>query len=294
MKGIVLAGGSGSRLYPLTVIMSKQLQPIYNKPMIYYPISLLMLAGIKDILLITTPHDMPHFQKLFENSEDLGINISYKIQESPRGLAEAFMLGEDFINGDDVTMMLGDNLFYGNFQVFRDACQAQATRENGQNARVFAYKVSDPSRYGVVEFESKTNRVVSIEEKPENPKSNYAIPGLYIFDGSAAARAKKIKPSPRGEIEITDLISSYLREETLGVQVLGRGMAWLDTGTPESLLESTAFIGAIEQRQGVKVACLEEIAYRMNFIDKNQLIHLTQKLPICDYRRYLELIIEEE
>ncbi len=293
MKGIVLAGGSGSRLYPLTAITSKQLQPIYDKPMIYYPISLLMLSGIREILLITTPHDMPQFKKLFANSADLGINLSFEIQTEPRGLAEAFIIGEKFIGEDDVTMILGDNLFYGNFQIFRDACADQKIKANGQRARVFAYQVSDPTRYGVVEFDKNSGKVLSIQEKPKQPKSNYAIPGLYIFDNTAAKRAKEVRPSARGEIEITELISSYLKDESLGVKVLGRGMAWLDTGTPESLLESTAFIGAIEQRQGVKVACLEEIAYRMKFIDKNQLISAVEKLPNCDYRKYLEHVILE-
>ncbi len=294
MKGIILAGGSGSRLYPLTSIVSKQLQPIYNKPMIYYPLSLLMLSGITDILLISTPHDIPHFQKLFAGSEKLGINLSFKIQEQPNGLAEAFILGEEFIGDDDVTMILGDNLFYGNFQVFRDACAAQTKKENGHNARVFAYHVNDPQRYGVVEFDSSTGKAISIEEKPTNPKSNFAIPGLYIFDNTATKRAKEITPSVRGEIEITELIKSYLEEGSLEVHTLNRGLAWLDSGTPSSLLEASAFIGAIEQRQGIKVACLEEIAYRTKLISPEQFKELIETIPKSEYREYLEIILREE
>lgn len=294
MKGIILAGGAGSRLYPMTRVMTKQLQSVYDKPMIYYPLSILMLGGIKDILLITTPDDQPLFKRLLGDGSQFGIKLSYKIQEKPNGLPEAFVLGEDFIGNDDVCLMLGDNLFYGDLTFFRDAIQAQKNKTNGLNGRVFAYYVADPSAYGVVEFDKNTKKVKSIEEKPKVPKSHYAIPGLYLFDNTVAKRAKALKPSPRGETEIVDLILAYHNEGTLGVEMMYRGLAWLDTGTPRSLLDAASFIGAIEERQGMKVACLEEVAYRMKFITLEQLQSITAELPKCSYRSYLEKIISEE
>lgn len=295
MKGIILAGGAGSRLYPLTKVITKQLQPIYDKPMIYYPLSLLMLLGIKEILIITTPHDAPHFKHLLGTGENLGIRIEYEVQEKPEGIAQAYIIGEKFINGDNSLLILGDNLFHGNFNIFREAVkkQKESSDKNLTSAQVFAYQVRDPERYGVVEFNKKTGKVLSIEEKPTLPKSHFAIPGLYILDGSAPDRAKNQKPSPRGELEITDLVKSYLVNENLSVQVIGRGMAWLDTGTPESLWEANTYIAALEQRQGFKVACIEEIALRMGYLDLNgyqKVIDLTPKGP---YRQYLELILRE-
>ncbi|WP_347359409.1 glucose-1-phosphate thymidylyltransferase RfbA [Bdellovibrio sp.] len=294
MKGIILAGGAGSRLYPMTRVMTKQLQSVYDKPMIYYPLSILMLGGIKDILLITTPDDQPLFKRLLGDGSQFGIKLSYKIQEKPNGLPEAFVLGEEFIGNDDVCLMLGDNLFYGDLTFFRDAIAAQKAKAGGLNGRVFAYYVADPSAYGVVEFDKNTKKVKSIEEKPKAPKSQYAIPGLYLFDNTVAKRAKALKPSPRGETEIVDLILAYHNEDTLGVEMMYRGLAWLDTGTPRSLLDAASFIGAIEERQGMKVACLEEVAYRMQFITLQQLQTITMELPKCSYRSYLEKIISEE
>lgn len=294
MKGIVLAGGAGSRLYPMTRVMTKQLQSVYDKPMIYYPLSILMLGGIKDILLITTPDDQPLFQKLLGDGSLFGINISYKIQEKPNGLPEAFVLGEEFIGNDDVCLILGDNLFYGDLNFFRNAIQAQKNKANGLTGRVFAYYVADPRAYGVVEFDKNSKKVKSLEEKPQNPKSNYAVPGLYLFDKTVSQRAKSLKASPRGETEIVDLMLSYHNEDKLGVEMMYRGLAWLDTGTPRSLLDAAAFIGAIEERQGLKVACLEEISYRMKFISLDQLKKITSELPKCSYRSYLEKIISEE
>ncbi|MBC7540423.1 MAG: glucose-1-phosphate thymidylyltransferase RfbA, partial [Bacteriovorax sp.] len=279
MKGIILAGGSGTRLYPMTKVMTKQLQPVYDKPMIYYPLSFLMLGGIKDILLITTPHDLPHFEALLGNGSQLGIKLTYKIQDKPNGLPQAFVLGEEFIAGEDVCLILGDNLFYGDIRFFKSAIAAHKEKSDGISGRVFAYSVADPRAYGVVEFDKKTKLVKSIEEKPVDPKSNYAIPGLYIFDSTAAARAKALTPSPRGETEIVDLILSYKKEEKLGVEIITRGVAWLDTGTPRSLLEASAYIGAIEERQGLKVACLEEVAFRMGFIDADGLKKCIETLP---------------
>lgn len=294
MKGIILAGGTGSRLYPLNQVMSKQLQSIYDKPMIYYPLSILMLGGIKDILLITTVNDEPLMRNLLGDGSKFGINISYKVQENPNGLPEAFILGEDFIGDDDVCMILGDNLFYGALDFFRTAIKNQTEKKSNILAQVFAYYVADPRAYGVVEFDKQTQKIKSIEEKPTQPKSSYAIPGLYLFDKTVSSRAKKLKPSPRGETEIVDLIMSYHNENQLGVQMMYRGVAWLDTGTPRSLLDAAAFIGAIEERQGMKVACLEEIAYRMKFIDLIRLKEITQEIPKCTYRSYLEKIILEE
>lgn len=294
MKGIILAGGAGSRLYPMTRVMTKQLQSVYDKPMIYYPLSILMLGGIKDILLITTPDDRPLFEKLLGDGSQFGIKLSYKIQEKPNGLPEAFVLGEDFIGNDHVCLILGDNLFYGSLDFFRDAIVSQKSLKGDLHGRVFAYYVADPRAYGVVEFDKNTKKVKSIEEKPQNPKSNYAVPGLYLFDNTVAKRAKSLKPSPRGETEIVDLILSYHNEGKLGVEMMYRGLAWLDTGTPRSLLDAAAFIGAIEERQGMKVACLEEVAYRMKFITLDQLKNITNELPKCSYRSYLEKVISEE
>ncbi len=294
MKGIVLAGGAGSRLYPMTQVMTKQLQSVYDKPMIYYPLSILMLGGIKDILLITTPDDQPLFKKLLGDGSKFGIRLSYKIQEKPNGLPEAFVLGEDFIGDDDVCLILGDNLFYGDLNFFRDAIKAQKEKQGGLNGRVFAYYVADPRAYGVVEFDKGTKKVKTLEEKPEHPKSNYAVPGLYLFDKTVAQRAKNLKPSPRGETEIVDLMLSYHNEDKLGVAMMYRGLAWLDTGTPRSLLDASTFIGAIEERQGLKVACLEEISYRMKFINLDEFKSIAGALPKCSYRTYLEKIIAEE
>lgn len=293
MKGIILAGGAGSRLYPMTKIITKQLQPVYDKPMIYYPLSFLMLGGIKDILMITTPHDRPHFESLLGDGKHLGINIQYKIQDAPRGLPEAFILGEEFIGNDDVTLVLGDNLFYGDINWYRDALKAQKEKQNSLTGRVFAYYVQDPTAYGVVEFDKKTKVVKSIEEKPKTPESNYAIPGLYLFDKTAPARSKKIKPSARGELEITELILDYHRENKLGVEIITRGVAWLDTGTPKSLLEASSYIGAIEERQGMKVACLEEVALRMGFINMEQFQKAMNNLPKSSYKTYLEKVAQE-
>lgn len=288
MKGIILAGGSGTRLYPLTKVMTKQLQPVYDKPMIYYPLSLLMLGGIKDVLLITTPHDQIHFKNLLGDGSHLGINLQYIIQHEPKGLPEAFILGEEFIGNDDVTLILGDNLFYGDIRFFRDALIKQAEKKDNIQARVFAYSVADPGSYGVVEFDKANLKVKSIEEKPILPKSNYAIPGLYIFDASVIEKAKTVKPSARGETEIVEVIRCFLEAGQLGVEIITRGVAWLDTGTPKALLEASEFIGAIEQRQGLKVACLEEVAFRMGFIDSEKLNSVIKILPNCEYKRYLE------
>ena len=287
MKGIILAGGAGSRLYPLTKIITKQLQPIYDKPMIFYPLSLLMLGNIKDILIITTPHDQIHFKNLLGNGSQWGIKLQYKIQENPTGLPDAFILGEEFIENDDVTLILGDNLFYGDIKFFKNALLSKF------KARAFAYPVSDPERYGVIEFEPATQKVLSLEEKPLNPKSKYAIPGLYIFDSTVCNKAKNIKPSARGETEIVELLKMYMNNGELQAQLISRGVAWLDTGTPKSLLEASAYIAAIEERQGLKVACIEEIALRMNFISKVQYKKIVEELPNCSYKNYLKEIANE-
>lgn len=293
MKGIILAGGAGTRLYPMTKIVSKQLQPLYDKPMIFYPLSLLMLAGIKDILILSTPKDTPFFEELLGPGDDFGITIQYKIQESPRGLAEAFILGEDFINGDDVCMILGDNLFHGDINFLKDAASCQTEKSDHFRARVFAYQVDDPRRYGVVEFDKTTGEVLSLEEKPKKPRSNYALPGIYIFDSSVSHRAKNLKPSDRGELEIVELMRSYLNDDLLGVQTIGRGVTWFDTGTPESLLEAGNMIAAIEKRQGLKVACLHEIAARMGFILPDQLQGCIDKIPNSPYKEYVARVFEE-
>lgn len=293
MKGVVLAGGSGSRLYPITNIFSKQLQPVYDKPMIYYPLSLLMLCGIREIMIISTPRDLPFFKELLGDGQQFGVEITFQEQLAPKGIAEAFILGEKFINNDDVMLVLGDNLFYGNFTNFRNAAAKQIEKKAGNHAHIFAYQVRDPERYGVLEFDKKSQKVLSIEEKPIKPKSNWAIPGLYLFDSSCSKRSKDQKPSLRGELEITDLIKSYLSEGKLGFETINRGMAWFDTGTPQSLLEASSFIGAIEQRQGMKVACLEEIALRAKFMTTSEYQKIISKIPSCDYRRYLEQILKE-
>lgn len=289
MKGIVLAGGSGSRLYPVTKSVSKQLLPIYDKPMIYYPLSVLMMSGIKEILVISTPQDIGLFEKLLGDGNELGIKISYKVQPSPDGLAQAFLLGEEFIGNDSVSLVLGDNIFYG--YNFTKVLKETAALEYG--ATVFGYYVNDPERYGVVDFDSE-GKVLSIEEKPIKPKSSYAVTGLYFYDNSVIEKAKKVKPSARGELEITDLNKMYLEEGSLNVQLLGRGMAWLDTGTHHSLLQASNFVESIEERQGLKIACLEEIAYRMGYINKEQLKSLAKPLLKNQYGQYILKIAESK
>jgi glucose-1-phosphate thymidylyltransferase len=287
MKGIVLAGGSGTRLYPITKVYSKQLTIIYDKPLIYYPVSILMLGGIKDILIVSNKETIPMYQTLFGDGSHLGVNISYVLQSAPNGIAESFILGEQFIGNDPVSLILGDNIFYGQLDFFYNALK----RKSG--ATVFGYRVNDPERYGVVEFD-KTGKAISIEEKPKQPKSNYAVPGLYVYDNSVVEISKNIKPSPRGELEITDVNNTYLRAGTLQVEKIGRGVAWLDTGTPEALLQASNFFGVIEDRQGLKVACLEEIAYLMGFINKEQFERTINAIPRSAYRTYLERIFGEE
>jgi len=285
MKGIILAGGSGTRLHPLTIAISKQLMPVYDKPMIYYPLSVLMMAGIREILIISTPHDLPLFEKLLGDGKNLGCTFEYKVQERPEGLAQAFIIGKEFIGNDKVALILGDNIFYGSG--LRELLQQNNDPDGGV---VFAYHVNDPERYGVVEFDEQ-NKVVSIEEKPENPKSNYAVPGLYFYDNRVVQIACDLKPSPRGELEITDVNKAYLEMEKLQVGILDRGTAWLDTGTFNSLIQAANFVQVIEERQGLKIGCIEEIAFRMNFIDKNQLIELATPLLKSGYGKYLMSLI---
>lgn len=287
MKGIILAGGSGSRMYPISLCYSKQLVMIYDKPMIYYPLSTLMLSGIRDILIISNQDTIPLYQKLFNDGSQLGLNIQYKIQPEPKGIAEAFILGKDFIGNDRVTLILGDNIFYGKMDFIRQAIV------NNNGATVFGYYVNDPQRYGVVEFDNDGN-VVSLEEKPLKPNSNYAVVGLYVYDNSVIDYVKELKPSARGELEITDLNKIYLKENKLKVEIIGRGIAWLDTGTPQALLDVSTFIGAIEKRQGLKVACIEEVAYMMNYIDLKKLNAIIEKIPDSDYRYYLNKVAGNE
>jgi glucose-1-phosphate thymidylyltransferase len=281
MKGIILAGGSGTRLHPITFAISKQIMPVYDKPMIYYPLSILMMAGIKEILIISTPHDLPHFKRLFGSGENIGVQFSYEEQAIPNGLAQAFVIGEKFIGKDSVALVLGDNIFYG-----AGLGRLLESNNNPDGGIIYAYHVSDPERYGVVEFDNEMT-AISIEEKPEKPKSNYAVPGLYFYDNSVVQIAKDLQPSPRGEYEITDVNKEYLKQGKLKVSVLDRGTAWLDTGTFDSLMQASQFVQVIEQRQGIKIACIEEIAYRKGFITKEQLIAIAQPLLKSGYGQYL-------
>lgn len=282
MKGIILAGGSGTRLHPLTLAVSKQLMPVYDKPMIYYPLSVLLMAGIRDILIISTPHDLPNFERLLGDGSTLGCKFTYKVQPEPKGLAQAFTIGEEFIGDDKVALILGDNIFYAS-----KLSKKLQESNNPEGGIVFAYHVSDPERYGVVEFDD-ANNVISIEEKPETPKSNYAVPGLYFYDNDVVEIAKNLKPSPRGELEITDINKEYLKRGKLKVTVFDRGTAWLDTGTHKSLTEAGQFVEVIEERQGLKIGCIEEVAYRMGYISKEQLHQLAEPLVKSGYGKYLK------
>jgi glucose-1-phosphate thymidylyltransferase len=280
MKGIILAGGSGSRLYPVTKVYSKQLALIYDKPLIYFPISILMLGGIKEILIISNEETIPLYKQLFQDGSHIGLNIEYAVQDAPNGIAEAFIIGEKFIGDQSVTLILGDNIFYGNMNYFYNALK------NKEGATIFGYQVNDPGRYGIIEFDKEGNPA-AIVEKPKNPRSNYAVPGLYIYDSEVVKIAKGIKPSARGELEITDVNNEYLKRGKLKVEKIGRGIAWLDTGTPGALLQAANFFGVIEERQGLKVACIEEIAYKMNFITRDQFVKLLDIIPNSLYKEYL-------
>ncbi|MBA7523059.1 Glucose-1-phosphate thymidylyltransferase [subsurface metagenome] len=288
MKGIILAGGSGSRLNPLTKVISKQLIPVYDKPMIYYPLSTLMLAGIRDILIISTPQDLPKFRELFGDGKEMGLKFSYKEQPKPEGIAQAFVIGEEFIGEDSVCLILGDNIFYGHS--FSTTLQKMVNLKNG--AYIFGYWVSDPQRYGIMEF-NEVNKVISIEEKPKIPKSNYAVPGLYFYDNEVVDIAKNLKPSSRGELEITDVNLAYLKKGNLKVELLGRGYAWLDTGTPDSLLDASNYIATMERRQGLKIGCIEEVAFRMGYIDSKQFEKIIDQSPENEYKKYLKIILKE-
>ena len=286
-KGIVLAGGAGSRLYPLTLVASKQLQPVYDKPMIYYPLSTLMMAGIRDILIISTPQDTPRFEALLGDGSRWGIKLSYCVQAEPKGIAQAFLVGEEFIDSQPVALILGDNIFYGKMELDR------VVSEFANGAKVFGYPVTDPERYGVVAFDKQGN-VLSLEEKPAKPKSHYAVPGLYLYDDKVVEITKAMEPSARGELEITDVILEYMKRGELQVEKLGRGIAWLDTGTHNSLLEASHFIGTLEERQGLKIACLEEISYRHGFVDRQHMLQVIEDTPKSSYREYLEMVVREE
>lgn len=286
MKGIILAGGAGSRLYPVSKIYSKQLTLIYDKPLIYYPLSILMLSDIKEVLIISNEETIPQYQKLFNDGSDYGMKIEYALQTAPNGIAESFIIGEEFIGNDGATLILGDNIFYGNLDFIYKAMQ------KNDGATIFGYRVNDPERYGIVEFDDK-GKAISIEEKPAKPRSNYAVPGLYVYDNEVVSISKSIKPSARGELEITDVNNVYLQKGKLNVEKIGRGVAWLDTGTPESLLQASNFFGVIEDRQGLKVACIEEIAFYKGFIDKQKFTEILTKIPKSLYKDYLERILKE-
>jgi len=288
MKGIILAGGSGSRLYPVTQVYSKQLTVIYDKPLIYYPLSILMLGGIKDILIISNEETIPLYKKLFKNGSHIGMNISYAVQDAPNGIAEAFIIGEEFIGDDSVTLILGDNIFYGKLNYLYNALE---DFDNG--ATIFAYRVNDPQRYGIVEFDNNS-KAISIEEKPQNPKSTYAVPGLYVYDNNVIEISKNLDPSKRGELEITDVNKTYMTRNNLKVQKIGRGVAWLDTGTPEALLQASNFFGVIEDRQGLKVACIEEIALKKGFISTQEYETFIQSIPNSLYKEYLQRVLTEK